>query len=378
MNRKALLSIILFLITFHALGQKSQLRIARNTIGKLQAAIVAKDDVNKQINIIGEGLKASQSAIQDRKTKKYPETWAIAAYLNSYLAIIDEKDPEKYYQDALALIDTAKQLDRYHENEKLLSAAEMNTFVIKQDKGNSAFKNYDYTTALGYLQELSDRFPKDTVLAINTAISSQNLRNYNQALIYYTRAIDAGATNPVIYQQLAQIYSSKFDTENAIRVLETGQRRNPNNAFIVNDLVNLMLDNERYDKAEKALEEAIRLEGQNIELYYLYGYLKQLRKQHTQAETAYNTALSMDPNYFPALYQLGTLYINMGNDILKSNKDNRMQLYEEQINKSENILTQANEIAPNDKATIQLLIEINIRKQRYDKADELKERLQEF
>jgi polyhydroxyalkanoate synthesis regulator protein len=86
----------------------------------------------------------------------------------------------------------------------------------------------------------------------------------------------------------------------------------------------------------------------------------------------------MDPNFFPALYQLGTVYINMGNEILKSDKANRLQLYEEQINKSENILTHAFEIAPNDRQTIQLLIEINTRKQRYDKVDELKERLQEF
>ena len=378
MNRKAFLSIMLFLITFSAVAQKSQLRIARNTIGKLQAAIVAKADVNKQINIIGEGLKATQSAQQDRKTKKYPETWAIGAYLNSYMAIIDEKDPEKYYQDALALIDTAKQLDRFHENEKLLEAAVLNTFVIKQEKGNRAFTSYDYSTALGYLKELSDYFPQDSTLALNTAIACQNLRNYNQALTYYNRAIETGASNPVIYQHLAEIYSSKFDIENAIKVLETGQRRNPNNVFIINDLVNLLLDNERYDQAEKTLEEAIRLEGQNKELYYLYGYLKQLKKQHTQAETAYNTALAMDPNFFPALYQLGTVYINMGNEILKSDKANRLQLYEEQINKSENILTHAYEIAPNDRQTIQLLIEINTRKQRYDKVDELKERLQEF
>jgi tetratricopeptide (TPR) repeat protein len=378
MNRKALLSIILFLITFSAVAQKSQLRIARNTIGKLQAAIVAKADVNKQINIIGEGLKATQSAQQDRKTKKYPETWAIGAYLNSYMAILDEKDPEKYFQDALALIDTAKQLDRFHENEKLLEAAVLNTFVIKQEKGNRAFTSYDYSTALSYLKELSDYFPQDSTLALNTAIACQNLRNYNQALTYYNRAIETGASNPVIYQHLAEIYSSKFDIENATKVLETGQKRNPNNVFIINDLVNLLLDNERYDKAEKTLEEAIRLEGQNKELYYLYGYLKQQKKQHTQAETAYNTALAMDPNFFPALYQLGTVYINMGNEILKSDKANRLQLYEEQINKSENILTHAFEIDPNDRQTIQLLIEINTRKQRYDKVDELKERLQEF
>lgn len=378
MNRKAFISIILFLITFHASAQKSQLRIARNTIGKLQASVLAKDDPNKQINIIGEGMRASEAAQKDRKTKKWPETWAISAYLSSYLAVIDEKEPEKHYQNAIAYIDTVRKLDRFDEHQKLVNAAILNTLVIKQEKGNEAFLNYDYATAISYLKELSDFYPQDSTLAMNTGIASQNLRNYDQALVYYNRAIEAGAVNPVIYQHLAEIYSSKFDTENAIRILEEGQKRNPSNAFIINNLVNLLLDQERYDKAEKTLEQAIKLEGQNKQLYFLYGYLKQMRNQHAQAETAYNTALAMDPNFFPALYQLGTLYINMGNEILKSNKEDRVKLYEEQLNKSENILTHAFEIDPNDRSTIQLLIEINSRKRKYDKVDELKERLSEF
>lgn len=378
MNRKGLLSIVLFLITFQVSAQKSQLRIARNTIGKLQASVLAKDDVNKQMNIIGEGMKASTLAQKDRKTKKWPETWAISAYLSSYLAIIDEKEPEKHYQNAIAYIDTVKALDRFDEHQNLVNAAVLNTLVIKQEKGNDAFFNYDYSTALTYLKELSDHFPQDSTLAMNTGIASQNLRNYDQALVYYNRAIDAGALNPVIYQHLAEIYASKFDTESAIRILEEGQRRNPDNVFIINNLVNLLLDSERYDKAENTLEQAIKLEAQNKQLYYLYGYLKQMRNQYAQAETAYNTALSLDPNFFPALYQLGMLYINIGNDVLKSSKDDRMKLYEQQLDKSENILTHAYEIDPNDRSTIQLLIEINTRKQRYDKVDELKERLSEF
>jgi tetratricopeptide (TPR) repeat protein len=378
MNRKAIISIILFLITFNAVAQKSQLRIARNTIGKLQASVIAKDDANKQMNIIGEGMKAAELAQKDRKTKNWPETWAISAYLTSYLSIIDTKDAEKHYQNALNLIDTANKLDRFHEHEKLLTAATLNTLVKKQEKGNNAYYNYDYATALPYLKELSEYFPQDSTLAINTAIASQNLRNYDQALLYFRRAIEAGSTNPVIYQHLAQIYSSKFDTENAISVLEEGQRKNPGNILILNDLANLLLDNEQWDKAEKILELAMKLEGQNKQFYFLYGYLKQHKKQYKQAETAYNTALSMDPNFFPVLYQLGLVYIDMGNDVLKSNTENKMQLYEEQINKSENLLTHAYEIDPNDKPTIQLLLEINTRKNRYDKVDELKERLEEF
>lgn len=378
MNRKAILSIILFLITFNALAQKSQLRIARNTIGKLQAAVLAKEEVNKQISIIGEGMKAAQLAQKDRKTKNWPETWAISAYLTSYLSIIDSKESETYYQQSLDLIDTANHLDRFHEHEKLLKAATLNTLVKKQEKADNAYYNYDYATALPYLKELSEYFPADSTLALNTAIASQNLRNYDQAVIFYRRALSAGSSNPVIYQHLAQIYSSKFDTEQAIAVLEEGQRKNPGNVLILNDLANLLLDNDLYDKAEKTLELAMKLEGQDKQFYFLYGYLKQHKKQYKLAETAYNTALSMDPNFFPALYQLGLVYIDMGNEVLKSNTANSMELYEAQINRSENLLTHAIEIDPNDRATIQLLIEINTRKGRYDKVDELKERLEEF
>src|SRR5688572_2020424 len=136
MTMKSLLgSTLLILISFNgAFSQKSQLNIARNSIGKLQVAINNKQDVNKQLGVLGEGIKASEAAQNDKKTKKWPETWAIKAYLSSYVAIIDPNDgnAEKYFNSAKEAIDSATRLDKFQSNAKLIQASIFNVNIKKQ------------------------------------------------------------------------------------------------------------------------------------------------------------------------------------------------------------------------------------------------------
>ena len=58
----------LIFISFNAVAQKSQILIARNAVGKLQASIANKEDEKKQLSIITEGLKSIESAEKDNKT----------------------------------------------------------------------------------------------------------------------------------------------------------------------------------------------------------------------------------------------------------------------------------------------------------------------
>src|SRR5687768_2815411 len=92
------LFIFLLFTSLSSLAQKSQILLAQNTVGKLQASIANKEDAKKQLTVIGEGIKALDAAQGDKKTKNWPETWAIKAYLSSYIAVIDEGDnADKYY-----------------------------------------------------------------------------------------------------------------------------------------------------------------------------------------------------------------------------------------------------------------------------------------
>lgn len=375
-------SIFLVLLSFNvAFAQKSQLQIARNSVGKLQVAINAKQDAKKQLSVLGEGVKAAEAAQNDNKTKKWPETWAIKAYLSAYISIIetDEGNADRYYNLAIQALDSAKRLDKFQANYRLIDAAAYNVNIRKQKKGNMAYAKGDYAGAFELLKEVSDLLPKDTTIAINAALSAQNIQSYDKALFYFKRAKENGIKNPVVFQNMASIYSSKFEHELAIRTLEDGIKANPYNVFLTNDYINLLLDNEKYTEALHVIESTLKVETNNKLLYFLYGYLQQNKANNGTAELAYNRALGLDENYFDALYQLGLVYINSANEAFKSGKpEERNQKYVSYINRAEIALLQAHEINQNDKATVQLLMEIYTRKNRLDKVQELKGKLEEF
>ncbi|MBG6233757.1 tetratricopeptide (TPR) repeat protein [Pedobacter sp. CAN_A7] len=380
-HRSFIIFVATLFISFQAFSQKSQMKIAQNTVGKLQAAIVDGKNETDQLKVIGEGIKAVENAQKDRRTKNWPETWAIKAYLSSYISLIDENESnaDKYYNEAVLALDTAEKLDRFENNNSLIAAANYNLVLRKQEKANTAFKNNEFKVAFNLLKEVSDYFPTDTTLAINTGLSAQSINDYDHALYYYKRAKDNGAGNPTLFQSVASIYTSKFENDLAIQALEEGLIKNPYNTFINNDYINLLIDSEKYDKAIKAIDKTLNVDNQNKLLYFLYGYLHQQKDKNTTAELSYKKALDLDQNYFDALYQLGIAYVDMANSSLKlTDSTERTATYTANINRAELTLLQAYEINPNDKGTAQLLIDINTRKNRLDKVQELKRKLEEF
>lgn len=377
--RKTLLNIfILLTISTVAFSQGSQIKIANNSLAKLQNSIAEKADAKKQLTIIGEGIKAIEAAEKDKKTKNWPETWAIKAYMCSYIALIDdnETNAEKYFQFAQDALERAVKLDKFQTNTELIKAADHNVHVKLQRKGTEAFQQNDFSTAYELLKNVSDFMPTDTLLATNTAICAQNLQMYNDALTYFLRAKENGAKNPALFQNIANIYASKFETELAIKTLEDGLRLNAYHPLLTNNYINLLLDTEQYEKATRAIENSLKTDKRNKLLFYLYGYLQQNQAKNIgTAELSYQKALEVDYNYFDALYQLAVAYIQNANEALKQ-KDNKK--FVANINRAEYSLLRAHDININHRNTIRLLIEIYTRKNRLDKVQELKRKLNEF
>ncbi|MCZ4243761.1 tetratricopeptide repeat protein [Pedobacter punctiformis] len=379
-SRFKLLIPFLVFISCSAYAQKSQILIARNAVGKLQASIANKEDEKKQLTIIAEGLKASESAEKDKKTMNWPETWSIKSYLTSYASLIDT-DPansERYYDLAVAAVKQAKEQDKYEDNAGLIKASQHNILIKKQDRGTASYFKNEFREAFDDLKEVSDNFPADTTLALNTAICALNIQNYDESLKFFKRAKDNGIKNPAVYQKMAEMYVSKFDNETAVKTLEDGLAFNPYNHFLTNDYINLLLDTENYDKAQTLIDNNLKVEKGNKLLFFLYGYLQQVKGNNSSAISAYDKALVKDQNYFDALYQLSLAYINTANDVLKKNSADKNAQYSSLINRAQFALQRANEINPNDRKTVQLLIDIYTRKNALDKVQELKRKLQEF
>lgn len=377
--RKILFNTSLLLIVSNlAFSQGSQIKIANNSLAKLQNSIAEKADAKKQLTIIGEGIKAIELAEKDKKTKNWPETWAIKAYLSSYIALIDENEAnaDKYFQFAQDALAQAKKLDKFQSNTELINASNHNIHIKKQSKGVEAFQQNDFITAYDLLKSVSDFKPTDTLLATNVAICAQSLQQYNDALDYFLRAKDNGAKNPTLFQNIANIYASKFETELAIKTLEDGLKLNAYHPLLTNDYINILLDNEQYEKANKAVESSLKTDKRSKLLYFLYGYLQQNQEKNiATAELSYQKALEVDYNYFDALYQLAVAYIQTANEALKQ-KDTKK--FTANINRAEYSLLRAHDININHKNTVRLLIDIYTRKNRLDKVQELKRKLNEF
>jgi tetratricopeptide (TPR) repeat protein len=370
----------LIFVSFNAVAQKSQILIARNAVGKLQASIANKEDEKKQLSILTEGLKSIESAEKDNKTKNWSETWSIKSYLTSFASLIDT-DPNnanKFYDSAVEAVAKAKSLDRYDDNGGLIKASDHNILIKKQEKGNEAFFNNDFKEAFADLKEVCDNFPADTTLALNTAICALNIQSYDESLTYFKRAKENGIRNPSVFQKMAQMYVVKSENETAIKTLEDGLVLNPFNRFLTNDYINLLLDTENYSKAQGLIENNLKVEKGNKLLYFLYGYLQQVGGNNATAILAYDKALSTDQNYFDALYQLSLAYINTANETLSKNDADKTEKYKGLINHAQFALQRANEINPNDKKTVQLLIDIYTKKGVTNKVQELNRKLQEL
>lgn len=368
---------LLIITSINAYAQKTQVQQAQNSLGKLQVSISKKEDIKQQLSIIGEGIKAIELAEKDKKTKNWPETWAVKAYLSSYIALVDgDNNADKHFILATDALEKAITLDKFQANSSLINAATYNINIKKQNEGNKLFMQNDFANAFNYLKQVSDYLPTDTTLAVNVGICAQNIQLYNDALFYFKRAKDNGLRNPIVYQNMANIYASKFDSEAAIKTLEDGLAVNPYHPFLTNDYINLLLDNERYDKATQVIEGSIITDKRNKLLLFLYGYLQQSQLNNkSAAELAYQKALDIDRNYFNALYQLGLIYINNANEALKLKETKQFVSH---INRAEFILQRAHEINLNDRNTLQLLIEIYTRKNRLDRVQEFKRKLNEF
>jgi len=375
-----LLLVLLIFTSFNALAQKSQILIARNAVGKLQASIANKEDEKKQLAIITEGLKSIESAEKDNKTKNWAETWSIKSYLTSYASLIDsdKANADKFYEAANAAIKQARGLDKYEDNSGLIKASNHNILIKKQERGNNAFFENDFNEAYIDLKEVSDSFPADTTLALNTAICALNVQNYDEAINYFKRAKENGIRNASMFQKLSQLYVAKYDNETAIKTLEDGLLKNPFHRNLTNDYINLLLDTENYTRAAALIEGNLKVEKGNKLLYFLYGYLQQVNGNNSTAILAYNNALDTDQNYFDALYQLGLAYLTSANQTIAKNEADKAAQYNNLVNRAQFALQRANEINPNDRKTVQLLVEIYTKKNATDKVQELNRRLQEL
>jgi arylsulfatase A-like enzyme/Flp pilus assembly protein TadD len=144
--------------------------------------------------------------------------------------------------------------------------------------------------------------PKDKIDSLSEFIKGNHLRGQGEtleAVTHFNRAIEMNPTFSWPYSTLALVYFENGKVEEAVKVLEKGMERCPEEYQLKIDYAMLLKKQSRGDKAIETLETLTRQEGVMVdvgaEVFYLLGDLYAEKNNPTKAISCYREALETEP-----------------------------------------------------------------------------------
>lgn len=282
--------------------------------------------------------------------------------------------------------------------------------------GNNQIKRQEYANAYTSLQKVLEVDKQLRAQGEDPAIPDTDINNHKYVLAFCAKAADkndraaelfkelydAKVNEPGVYAQYFNILNANNDP-NAIKVLEEGRAKFPDDTEILFAEINYYIQSQQYDILEQKLKEAISKEPNNPSIYTAMGnvYMNlssqefakdrksvEGQKHFDQSLSYFNKAVEIDPKQFDALYSIGSLYFNKAVEQIKyagtlgmSKEDQKS--YDEVIKDANKLMESAlpyfqktEAMDPNDMNTLIALSEIYARMNDFEKSNEFKKRLQ--
>jgi len=161
----------------------------------------------------------------------------------------------------------------------------------------------------------------DTMVIYNTAIAAQRASMYDVAEKYCRETLKLNYEPAKTYAILSNVLKTKGDKEGALKVLQEGFEKYPENEYMLIELINYYLLGSEPEKAEQYLDAAIKQDPTNASYYEAKGSLYDKINEPEKAEAMYRKTLELRPDDFVAQYSLGNIELNKVNDLLKKVQD---------------------------------------------------------
>jgi tetratricopeptide (TPR) repeat protein len=157
-----------------------------------------------------------------------------------------------------------------------------------------------------------------------TGSAALNAGKLAQAKTYFDDLYRKKYDNPAIYESLYNIFIEE-DLNKAYSFLEKGRALYPDDVALLFAEINHFLKTNRLNELISKLELAIAKEPENVSLYFTLGnvndhlYLQERSAGNSEKATEYfskamenyQAAISKNPEYFDALYNIGALHYNL-------------------------------------------------------------------
>ena len=304
-------------------------------------------------------------ALTNEETKSDAKTWYVAGLIEQKLvdqnkinmALGKEYNEEQFYDALKGMVDyylVADSLDqlpnskgkvrRKYDKEINKALSENTGFLV--NAGSYYFDNKNFDKAHEYFQKYlkMKKHPmfEGTPMAAEDSMSmqigffsaytaSQMKDNHDAAIKEYEAIKNVPFRQSDVYQLLAQEYLNVQDSASYVNTLQEGAKVFPQDKFFVFNLINIYIRNGENEKAKDFLEQALKDDPQNVQLYNVLGTVyEQGFKDPVKAEEQFKKALEIDPNYADAVIGMGRIYYNQAVQIQsEANALNDQKRYDE-------------------------------------------------
>jgi len=376
--KRTILALLIMISASVVLGQTNKRTSAYNywRYGKLDLAKQAIDE-----------------AAQNEKTIMDAKTWYYRGNIYYDIAISTDPNYNKLDPDpfgvAFKSYQRAKELDTKGEfKDDILKF----TIAVGEGYYNVGVLNYNEKkykeAALSFEQAytVSQTVGRiDTTALFNAAVAASQGNETKLAKQYYQQLLQIGVQKPEVYTSLSDIYKAEGDTAMALQAVAKGRELYPEDFNLLIAETNIYLATSEKEKAMKDLEMALQFDKSNPSIFFAVGTIYDQMGDIPKATGAYESAITLKPDYFEANYNLGALYVNQAADILdKANNlpldavkeyDAQKALADEMLRKSLPYLEKSHELTPDDVNTMVSLKEIYTRLGMTDKLKVINEEL---
>jgi len=377
MKKVAILLSLSMLIGLGAYAQKNK-RTSAYMYNKNQQYDKAKEAIDEAIN--------NEKTMNDAKTWMYRGEiyYNIAASQDSAVRALapDAKDV------AFESLKKAKQLDEKNSFEGELELYFVNLTNLYYQQGSNDFGTAQYGDAIKSFEkafqiaQLDNRF--DTIAAFNIGMAGVLSDNPDKAVEYLQKCAEVKFDNPRVYLFYNRALKQQGDTVRALEVIKEGREIFPDNLDLLLEEAQIYLEKNETAKLLASLQEAVKSDTANPNLFFLMGKSYDDLGDKVKAEENYRKAAKINPQFFEAYYNIGAIYVNKAselqaeaNDLPLNEVDKYNQLTEE-ANKQLSIavpsLEKALELRPDDAATLNALKEAYARLKMNDKLKELNQK----
>ncbi len=302
-----------------------------NAAGYGQVILVDKAADYLKRNELNSAREAIDVAARDQVTGQDPRTWHIRGFVYKELYKNSPQSAD-FRETALASLRKCGELDANNayaaRNQAVLEylyGTYYNEAVEQLNRKEFARSLAGFGKFIDYRAGTKpDEYYAEALY--NAGYASYALGDKPAARTYYEKALAAGFRNAYLYDDLAQLYGEAGQKDLALRTAEDGRQQYPDDAGLRTTEINLLLASRQFGKAEKSIEDYLRLDPANTEAMLVAGtvYEAIAQSDSTKREVyfqkrreAYRRVLARDPENPVANYNMAITLYNKAVDLIE-------------------------------------------------------------